>query len=106
MRTARLIILLFIIACSEPDFGSCIDTNCADYSSQAAAQADFNADPECRNDLDHDNDGKACEDWFNSTGGTGGGCPTTANCGCSNKNKSSCASACCEWIVGTGCRCS
>ncbi|WP_298547160.1 hypothetical protein [uncultured Aquimarina sp.] len=33
-------------------------------------------------------------------------CATTANCGCSGKTKSACESdACCQWIVGTGCKC-
>lgn len=33
-------------------------------------------------------------------------CPTTSNCGCSNKNKLECqTSPCCQWIVGTGCKC-
>ena len=33
-------------------------------------------------------------------------CPTTSNCGCSNKTKSVCeTSPCCQWIVGTGCKC-
>lgn len=33
-------------------------------------------------------------------------CPTTANCGCSNKSKAVCPTdPCCQWIVGTGCKC-
>ncbi len=33
-------------------------------------------------------------------------CPTTANCGCSNKVKSDCEiDSCCQWIVGEGCKC-
>jgi len=95
---------------------NCVDTNCIDYSSQFEAQRDFDWDPICRADLDADNDGIACEenqwtDYYNSinnsTGGSNGsGCPTTANCGCSNKSKSQCENdQCCQWIVGTGCKC-
>jgi hypothetical protein len=36
---------------------------------------------------------------------SGSGCPTTANCGCSNKAKAVCDSSCCKWVVGDGCRC-
>ena len=80
----------------------CIDTNCSDYTSQAAAQAAFDADPECRSDLDADNDGIACEEPGNSVTI----CPTTSNCGCSGKNKSPCqADPCCKWVVGSGCEC-
>ncbi|HHG86336.1 MAG TPA: hypothetical protein ENJ82_16415 [Bacteroidetes bacterium] len=90
----------------------CRDTNCEDYHSQIEAQAAFDADPECRADLDHDKDGKACEQFsnyynnYNNGGGGGSGCPTTANCGCSGHNKSQCqADPCCRWVVGSGCKC-
>ncbi len=80
----------------------CVDTNCADYTSQSAAQSAFNADPDCRGDLDADNDGIACEEPGNSVTV----CPTTANCGCSNKTKAECeASPCCKWVTGEGCKC-
>jgi len=80
----------------------CIDTNCADYTSQSSAQSAYNADPDCRGDLDADNDGIACEEPGNSVTI----CPTTSNCGCSNKTKSQCeVSPCCKWIVGEGCKC-
>ncbi|WP_025743176.1 excalibur calcium-binding domain-containing protein [Aquimarina pacifica] len=83
---------------------SCIDTNCSDYGSQQAAQAAFDADPDCHNDLDRDNDGIACEQNYYETNTSN--CPTTANCGCSNKNKDVCIrDSCCQWIVGDGCRC-
>ncbi|WP_258098664.1 hypothetical protein [Marinoscillum pacificum] len=108
MRILTLIIVIVLISCTETE-PPCFDTNCADYESRAAAQADYEANPECRSDLDRDNDGKACEDYFRSndggTGSNGGGCPTTANCGCSNKKKADCASACCQWVVGSGCKC-
>ncbi|MGB3183575.1 MAG: excalibur calcium-binding domain-containing protein [Cyclobacteriaceae bacterium] len=108
-----IITILLIVSCqgttdsdvaptSPTPSPTCIDTNCSDYYSQAAAQAAYDADPECRGDLDADNDGIACEEPGNSVTI----CPTTANCGCSNKNKSPCqADPCCRWIVGTGCKC-
>ncbi len=82
--------------------GTCSDTNCANYTSQAAAQAAFDADPSCRNDLDQDKDGTACEEPGNSVKT----CTSTSNCGCSSHNKSTCGGdPCCRWIVGTGCKC-
>lgn len=94
----------------------CEDTNCIDYSSQSAAQQDYEWNPECRGDLDADNDGIACEennwtDYYNSlntnSGGGTNGCPSTSNCGCSGKNKAPCeADPCCKWVVGDGCECS
>lgn len=82
--------------------GPCEDTNCANYLSQEAAQNAFNADPECRNDLDHDSDGIACEQYISFAAGA---CPNTANCGCSNIIKAECGGPCCRWIVGSGCKC-
>ncbi|EZH75762.1 hypothetical protein ATO12_02965 [Aquimarina atlantica] len=110
--TPILLGLMLIIAtnsCSKTEDESidisadCRDTNCANYTSQAAAQAAFNADPECRNDLDLDNDGIACEEPGNSVRT----CASTSNCGCSNKTKAECErDPCCKWVVGTGCKCS
>lgn len=86
----------------EEELNPCFDTNCADYTSMAEAQNDFNANPDCRGDLDADNDGIACEEPGNSVTI----CPQTANCGCSGINKAPCeASPCCRWIVGEGCKC-
>lgn len=99
-----LIIFIFISCDKDPSTSTtpCVDTNCSDYTSQAAAQAAFNADPDCRGDLDADNDGIACEEPGNSVTT----CPTTANCGCSGLNKTPCeASVCCKWVVGSGCEC-
>ncbi len=80
----------------------CVDTNCADYTSQAAAQSAFDRAPDCRGDLDADNDGIACEEPGNSVTI----CPQTTNCGCSGINKTPCeASLCCRWVVGEGCKC-
>jgi len=95
----------------------CEDTNCRDYSSQSEAQLDYEWNPECRGDLDADNDGIACEenhwtDYYNSISSSGGssgggtGCPTTSACGCSGHNMSECNSdPCCKWTVGEGCGC-
>ncbi len=101
------IFLFLIFSCSAADSvndsNPCEDTNCANYISQSEAQAAYDADPECRNDLDADKDGIACEEPGNGIKN----CATTSNCGCSGKNKSSCQSdSCCKWIVGTGCKCS
>lgn len=108
MRILPLIlcILSLIIISTSCENGEseivCIDTNCANYTSQSTAQADFNADPECRNDLDADKDGIACEEPGNSVKT----CATTSNCGCSKHNKAPCgADPCCRWVVGDGCRC-
>jgi hypothetical protein len=40
---------------------------CAEYSTQAAAQEAFDADPATNWELDQDFDGQACEDFFNPT---------------------------------------
>ena len=97
------LLICLVTACSPSNDKVCPNKTCADYFTQSEAQAAYDADKDCLGELDNDNDGIACEHL--SPGG-GSGCPTTNNCGCSNKNKSQCASACCQWIVGTGCRCS
>jgi LPXTG-motif cell wall-anchored protein len=49
------------------------DQDCADFSSQAAAQAHLQADPSDPDGLDADNDGVACESFnYGSEGATGG----------------------------------
>lgn len=55
------------------------DKDCADFASQAEAQAEFDADPSDPNGLDRDNDQKACETYgyaataaSSSTDSTGG----------------------------------
>jgi hypothetical protein len=100
-----LLIALTIISCSKKTNDSCwVDYNCPDFATQADAQTHFNTNPECYKDLDSDGDLTACED-HNYTPATTG-CPTTSNCGCSGKNKAPCESdPCCQWIVGTGCKC-
>ncbi|MFN3784684.1 MAG: excalibur calcium-binding domain-containing protein [Spirosomataceae bacterium] len=97
-------VLLTILSCSKTETVTvpCIDKNCGNYTSQAAAQADFISNPECRRDLDADKDGIACEE----PGNTVKTCLSTSNCGCSGKTKSVCGlDPCCQWIVGTGCKC-
>jgi len=105
---------MLMLACgSPPDTTPCPTGNCANYKTQEQAQAAFDADKSCLDELDDDHDGKACEHLPSagtgtnpSTGtNTGSNCPSTANCGCSGKNKSSCGGPCCKWVVGTGCVC-
>ncbi len=101
-------ILIFLILTGinigcEKSEENCEDTNCSDYNSREEAQRAFDADPECRNDLDHDNDKKACEQFdYQATTS----CPTTSNCGCSGKTKPVCEKdPCCRWVKGKGCKC-
>ncbi|MGB3467342.1 MAG: hypothetical protein WBA74_18810 [Cyclobacteriaceae bacterium] len=107
-----LIALTPLVGCAPEDGRICRDTNCEDYRSQMAAQADFENDPDCHGDLDGDNDGIACEQYFidndpepDHDPDIKPDCPKTSNCGCSKKRKSECASDCCQWIVGKGCKC-
>jgi hypothetical protein len=95
--------LLLSGSCEKQKQALCPDATCANYVTQQEAQDAYDADKECTGELDTDNDGIACEHLSGSGGGTG--CPATANCGCSNKNQSDCVSACCKWVVGTGCKC-
>lgn len=119
MKQLTIILLALVLStCGDSSSSNatpCKDTDCRDYFSQASAQAAFNADPTCRNDLDQDKDGVACEEPGNEvskpsgsgSGSTGGGgCPTTNACGCSGKNKTPCQNdPCCKWTTGKGCGC-
>jgi hypothetical protein len=50
------------------------DLDCDDFSSQAEAQAVLDTDPSDPNDLDRDNDGKACENFgYSGSGATSTG---------------------------------
>ena len=49
------------------------DQDCADFSSQAAAQAHLRADPSDPDRLDADDDGVACEDFVYPVGAAGAG---------------------------------
>lgn len=51
------------------------DLDCADFSTQEAAQAEFNADPSDPNGLDRDDDGYACEVFFGYIGNLVAGQP-------------------------------
>lgn len=108
MKKIHLYLLQFAIAiaaCSGDSSleAKCPEANCNNYKTHAEAQAAFDADEDCLKILDDDDDGIACEHLIDHGGSTG--CPTTSNCGCSNKSKSVCESACCKWVVGTGCVC-
>lgn len=48
--------------------------NCEDYETQAAAQRNLDRNPDDPNGLDGNNDGQACEEFFEGT--DGGGAPT------------------------------
>jgi len=51
-----------------------VDIDCADFRSQAEAQAELERDPSDPNNLDADNHGEACETYrYNCGGGEGGG---------------------------------
>jgi hypothetical protein len=52
------------------------DKDCADFQTQAEAQAVYNQNPSDPNDLDRDNDGRACEG--NPPGVTEGPPPTSS----------------------------
>lgn len=111
---AVLCSLLFL--CTGKDI--CADKDCNDYATLEEAQADFDANPECRKDLDGDGDGIPCEllkrrkhepprysPLMQRLVKAAGECPPTRNCGCSNLRKADCQTVCCTWIVGDGCRC-
>jgi hypothetical protein len=48
------------------------DLDCADFATQAEAQAKFDADPTDPNGLDADDDGRACEESGDGGGGNAG----------------------------------
>lgn len=52
----------------DPDSDGSGDLDCADFSSQEAAQAEYDADPGDPNGLDRDDDGYACEVFFGYIG--------------------------------------
>lgn len=62
------------------------DLNCADFGSQAEAQAEFDKDTSDPNGLDADNDGIACESLNGGStgGGSGGGGGSSADLDCSD----------------------
>lgn len=77
--TALAVMLTSLVAFTAVTAGpaSAKDLNCSDFPSQAAAQANLNANPSDPNGLDSEGDGIACESnpcpCSTSTGGGGGG---------------------------------
>lgn len=62
LRLAILICLLLLPASfTVGTAAQTIEERCAEYATQADAQAAFDADPDGKRDLDDDNDGIACE---------------------------------------------
>ncbi len=53
---------------SDPDADGFGDLDCADFATQEAAQAEFDADPSDPNGLDRDKDAYACEVFFGYIG--------------------------------------
>ena len=72
--------LLFVATCwvicslvlAVPTFAQ--DLDCASFGSQEAAQAELESDPSDPNNLDADDDGRACETYpYSDSGGSGSG---------------------------------
>jgi hypothetical protein len=68
---APLVVLPLLLVFVSVARAQAEDHNCADFSSQAEAQAELDSDPSDPNNLDADNDGQACED-FNYDGSEAG----------------------------------
>ena len=71
LRTATVLPLLLVfvsVARAQEN-----NLNCADFNSQAEAQAELDSDPSDPNNLDADNDGQACEDFTYDGSGAGSG---------------------------------
>jgi Excalibur calcium-binding domain len=80
-RIALLLAAAIVLALTAAPaaFAQVNDQDCKDFASQAEAQAHLNADPSDPDNLDADNDGKACESFnYGSNGGTQ---PANANNG-------------------------
>jgi hypothetical protein len=62
-KLLSMVILLSVMCpgCAQ-DTKPCPKRTCSNYTSQAEAQAAFDNDPDCLDNLDGDNDGVACED--------------------------------------------
>ena len=69
LRTILVAIVLLLIF-AFPAWGQ-DDLNCDDFPTQAAAQANLDANPSDPNNLDADDDGQACEDSELPPGGSG-----------------------------------
>src|SRR5215207_2168976 len=67
-----LLVVPMLFVCERSVWAQDDDLNCADFSSQAAAQREYEKDPQNDpNNLDADDDGQACDD-FDYSGGQGG----------------------------------
>jgi hypothetical protein len=68
-----VVALVSISALGSPAWAQDDDLNCEDFSSQAAAQREYDKDPQNDpNNLDADNDGQACDDFDYSGSGARG----------------------------------
>lgn len=56
-----LTFILFVISMALYSCETCDKKTCSDFSTQSEAQATFESDKNCYDDLDRDNDGIACE---------------------------------------------
>jgi hypothetical protein len=73
-----VVALVSISALGSPAWAQDDDLNCEDFPSQAAAQREYEKNPQNDpNNLDADNDGQACED-FDYSGSGARGLPTTS----------------------------
>lgn len=84
MRLRRCATTIVLTAgMSVPFVGSALaaDLNCADFGSQAEAQAVLVADPSDPNNLDANDNGQACEEFGYTGTGSGGEVSTTPSGG-------------------------
>ena len=61
MKGLTLIALILLSACSPNSGEICRKTTCKDYQTQQEAQVDFDQNPDCRSNLDRDDDFIPCE---------------------------------------------
>ncbi|MFY1826020.1 hypothetical protein ACN47A_08915 [Myxococcus fulvus] len=103
LLVSLMFLAVFLAGCGRLLGLDCVDTNCSDYPTRMAAQLDYEADPECRADLDADEDGVACEEDTDDEVH----CASASGCACSGKNRDACfaEASCCLWVVGRGCGC-
>ena len=74
MRRFCLLVGALVFLVASPVMAQDGDLDCADFDSQAEAQAELESDPTDPNNLDADNDGIACEAFdYGDDGGSGGG---------------------------------
>ena len=63
MRRLCLLLGALVFLVASPAMAQDSDLDCADFDSQAEAQAELESDPSDPNGLDADNDGEACEEF-------------------------------------------